>query len=123
MTEASIGSGLSTLIFLYALRTDCRSGELTHGGDDLAASWSSPVQYSSSRPGLGMLRMPDAYTRMQAGTKASTLGNMLVVGGYCLFSSRTGRLKLVARHLFRADDQPASPRTRWRVPLIRFGSR
>jgi multicomponent Na+:H+ antiporter subunit G len=31
--------------------------------------------------GLGMLRMPDAYTRMQAGTKASTLGNTLVVGG------------------------------------------
>jgi multisubunit Na+/H+ antiporter MnhG subunit len=24
-----------------------------------------------------MLRMPDAYTRMQAGTKASTLGNTL----------------------------------------------
>ena len=31
--------------------------------------------------GLGMLRMPDAYTRIQAGTKASTLGNMLVLGG------------------------------------------
>jgi multicomponent Na+:H+ antiporter subunit G len=31
--------------------------------------------------GLGMLRMPDAYTRIQAGTKASTLGNMLVLAG------------------------------------------
>jgi multicomponent Na+:H+ antiporter subunit G len=31
--------------------------------------------------GLGMLRMPDAYTRMQAGTKASTLGNTLVLAG------------------------------------------
>ena len=31
--------------------------------------------------GLGILRMPDAYTRMQAGTKASTLGNTLVLGG------------------------------------------
>ena len=31
--------------------------------------------------GLGMLRMPDAYTRMQAGTKASTLGNTLVLSG------------------------------------------
>ena len=31
--------------------------------------------------GLGMLRMPDAYTRMQAGTKASTLGNTLVLVG------------------------------------------
>ncbi len=31
--------------------------------------------------GLGMLRMPDAYTRMQAGTKASTLGNALILAG------------------------------------------
>jgi multicomponent Na+:H+ antiporter subunit G len=31
--------------------------------------------------GLGMLRMPDVYSRMQAGTKASTLGNMLVLAG------------------------------------------
>lgn len=31
--------------------------------------------------GLGMLRMPDAYTRIQAGTKASTLGNLLVLAG------------------------------------------
>jgi multicomponent Na+:H+ antiporter subunit G len=31
--------------------------------------------------GLGMLRMPDVLTRLQAGTKASTLGNMLVLGG------------------------------------------
>ena len=31
--------------------------------------------------GLGMARMPDAYTRMQAGTKASTLGSALVLGG------------------------------------------
>jgi multicomponent Na+:H+ antiporter subunit G len=35
--------------------------------------------------GLGILRMPDAYTRMQAGTKASTLGNTLVVGGIAFF--------------------------------------
>jgi multicomponent Na+:H+ antiporter subunit G len=31
--------------------------------------------------GLGMVRMPDCYTRIQAGTKASTLGNMLVLAG------------------------------------------
>ncbi len=31
--------------------------------------------------GLGMLRMPDAFTRIQAGTKASTLGNILVLVG------------------------------------------
>jgi multicomponent Na+:H+ antiporter subunit G len=35
--------------------------------------------------GLGMLRMPDAYTRIQAGTKASTLGNMLVLTGLAFF--------------------------------------
>ncbi|MEK1887881.1 MAG: monovalent cation/H(+) antiporter subunit G [Phyllobacterium sp.] len=31
--------------------------------------------------GLGLLRMPDAFTRIQAGTKASTLGNILVLVG------------------------------------------
>ena len=35
--------------------------------------------------GLGILRMPDVYTRMQAGTKASTLGNTLVLGGIGFF--------------------------------------
>lgn len=35
--------------------------------------------------GLGMLRMPDTYTRIQAGTKASTLGNMLVLVGLAIF--------------------------------------
>jgi len=31
--------------------------------------------------GLGVLRMPDAYNRIQTGTKASTLGNILVLAG------------------------------------------
>ncbi len=31
--------------------------------------------------GLGLLRMPDTFTRIQAGTKASTLGNILVLVG------------------------------------------
>jgi len=35
--------------------------------------------------GLGMLRMPDVYTRMQAATKASTLGNTLVLAGIAFF--------------------------------------
>lgn len=35
--------------------------------------------------GLGMLRMPDVYTRMQAGTKASTLGNALVLAGLAIY--------------------------------------
>jgi multicomponent Na+:H+ antiporter subunit G len=35
--------------------------------------------------GLGMLRMPDVFTRLQAGTKASTLGNMLVLSGVAFY--------------------------------------
>jgi multicomponent Na+:H+ antiporter subunit G len=35
--------------------------------------------------GLGMLRMPDALTRMQAGTKASTLGNALILVGIAFY--------------------------------------
>lgn len=35
--------------------------------------------------GLGLLRMPDAYTRIQAGTKASTLGNTLVLIGLAFY--------------------------------------
>ncbi|MFO7611417.1 MAG: monovalent cation/H(+) antiporter subunit G [Clostridia bacterium] len=31
--------------------------------------------------GLGLLRMPDIYTRAQAGTKATTLGTMLTMMG------------------------------------------
>ncbi|MBN2558773.1 MAG: monovalent cation/H(+) antiporter subunit G [Clostridia bacterium] len=31
--------------------------------------------------GLGLLRMPDVYTRAQAGTKATTLGTMLTMIG------------------------------------------
>jgi multicomponent Na+:H+ antiporter subunit G len=46
--------------------------------------------------GLGLLRMPDAYTRIQAGTKASTLGNMLVLIGLAFYHpSWTFRLVLV----------------------------
>lgn len=35
--------------------------------------------------GLGMLRMPDVFTRMQAGTKASTLGNALILIGIAIY--------------------------------------
>lgn len=33
---------------------------------------------------LGLIRMPDVYNRMQAGTKATTLGSMLVFFGFAL---------------------------------------
>jgi multicomponent Na+:H+ antiporter subunit G len=35
--------------------------------------------------GLGMLRMPDTYTRIQAGTKATTLGNTLILLGLAFY--------------------------------------
>lgn len=31
--------------------------------------------------GLGLVRMPDVFTRIQAGTKATTLGTMLTLSG------------------------------------------
>jgi len=34
---------------------------------------------------LGVIRMPDLYNRMQAGTKATTLGNLLALAGLGLF--------------------------------------
>jgi multicomponent Na+:H+ antiporter subunit G len=33
---------------------------------------------------LGIVRMPDVYNRMQAGTKATTLGTLLFLGGMAL---------------------------------------
>lgn len=35
--------------------------------------------------GLGIMRMPDSYNRLQAGTKASTLGTILALIGIGLF--------------------------------------
>lgn len=34
--------------------------------------------------GLGLLRMPDIYNRIQAGTKATTLGTLLTMAGAAL---------------------------------------
>ena len=35
---------------------------------------------------LGLIRMPDVYNRMQAGTKATTLGSMLIFAGFAFLS-------------------------------------
>lgn len=35
---------------------------------------------------LGLIRMPDVYNRMQAGTKATTLGSMLIFAGFAVLS-------------------------------------
>lgn len=57
--------------------------------------------------GLGMLRMPDAYTRIQAGTKASTLGNMLVLAGLAVHHPGWS-LKLVVIIYFVLTTNPIS---------------
>lgn len=57
--------------------------------------------------GLGMLRMPDAYTRMQAGTKASTLGNTLVLAGLAIYHPGWG-LKLLIIVYFVLMTNPVS---------------
>ncbi len=45
--------------------------------------------------GLGMFRMPDAFTRIQAGTKASTLGNSLVLAGIAVYHPGWGLKALI----------------------------
>lgn len=46
--------------------------------------------------GLGVLRMPDSYNRIQTGTKASTLGTILILIGLCIFHPDwTGKLLLL----------------------------
>ncbi len=45
---------------------------------------------------VGVLRMPDIYNRMQTGTKATTLGTILVLGGIALAHPEwSGKLVLV----------------------------
>ncbi|MCB2262696.1 MAG: monovalent cation/H(+) antiporter subunit G [Candidatus Thiosymbion ectosymbiont of Robbea hypermnestra] len=47
--------------------------------------------------GLGVLRMPDSYNRLQAGTKASTLGTILALVGIGLFHPQWfGKLLILA---------------------------
>ena len=46
--------------------------------------------------GVGVLRMPDSYNRIQSGTKASTLGTILVLAGVCFYHPEwTGKLLLL----------------------------
>lgn len=35
---------------------------------------------------LGLIRMPDVYNRMQAGTKATTLGSILIFAGFAVLA-------------------------------------
>lgn len=71
---------------------------------------------------LGLVRMPDAYNRIQAGTKAVTLGalcmligvgllfpqwwaKLVVIAGLILFTNPVGS-STIARTLYRAGLQP-----------------
>jgi len=75
---------------------------------------------------LGLIRMPDVYNRIQAGTKAVTLGalsiligvallqpqwwsKLVVIAGFILFTSPTAS-STIARALFKAGVKP------WRSP-------
>lgn len=50
--------------------------------------------------GLGLVRMPDTYNRIQAGTKATTLGTLLTLAGFaCLHPAWTLKLALIALFL------------------------
>lgn len=56
---------------------------------------------------LGLVRMPDLYTRIQAGTKASTLGTILVLLGLA-FVFPAWTLKLILLIAFVAITNPIS---------------
>ncbi|MFP4151796.1 MAG: monovalent cation/H(+) antiporter subunit G [Alkalispirochaeta sp.] len=57
--------------------------------------------------GLGLVRMPDVYNRIQAGTKATTLGAMTVILGTA-FLAPTIAAKAVVLIIFIALSNPIS---------------
>lgn len=57
--------------------------------------------------GLGLYRMPDTWTRIQAGTKATTLGTLLVLVGTALIEPGWA-LKLLLLMLFVMFTNPLS---------------
>lgn len=57
--------------------------------------------------GLGLIRMPDIYNRIQAGTKATTLGTLLALAGAACLQPEWG-LKLLLIGLFLLFTNPLS---------------
>lgn len=57
--------------------------------------------------GLGLYRMPDTYTRIQAGTKATTLGTILTMAGAAILMPAWG-IKLLLIALFLMFTNPLS---------------
>ncbi|MEA2073838.1 MAG: monovalent cation/H(+) antiporter subunit G [Campylobacterota bacterium] len=56
---------------------------------------------------FGLLRMPDLYTRMHVGTKATTIGTLLVLLGAC-FIEPTWSFKLLLLAVFILLTNPLS---------------
>ena len=80
---------------------------------------------------LGLVRMPDVYNRLQAGTKAATLGTiavllgigfhhpdwwakLLVIAGFVLFTNPVGS-STIARAANNAGIQPTLPAGKYKV--------
>ncbi|MCP3666206.1 MAG: Na+/H+ antiporter subunit G [Gammaproteobacteria bacterium] len=57
--------------------------------------------------GLGLVRMPDIFNRIQAGTKATTLGTLLTLGGAACLQPEWG-LKLLLIGIFLLFTNPLS---------------
>jgi len=69
---------------------------------------------------VGLLRMPDTLTRMHTGTKASTLGSLLVVGGVmCIEPAMSPKLALLA--LFILLTNPLSSSILARSTYLKYG--
>ena len=64
--------------------------------------------------GIGLLRMPDLFNRIQAGTKATTLGTLLSLTGVACMRPEWG-LKLLVIGLFLLFTKPLSSQGRARA--------
>ncbi len=69
---------------------------------------------------IGLLRMPDTITRMHAGTKASTLGSLLVIMGVA-FLEPTLWFKLLFLALFILITNPLSSSILARSTYLKHG--
>ncbi len=56
---------------------------------------------------IGLVRMPDVYTRMHAGTKATTMGTILVIIG-AIFTEPSWAWKLILLAIFILLTNPLS---------------
>jgi multicomponent Na+:H+ antiporter subunit G len=66
---------------------------------------------------LGLLRMPDVYNRIQAGTKATTLGSLAVLIGVAILNPAWG-LKLFLLAIFILLSSPVGSSTIARAAYI-----